>query len=283
MEKVILMPSQLDYNKSSYVLLSQIQNTIIDCEEDTIILNFKDCKFCHAIFMSFIGSLFVWAECFGKKLKYRIPTTGSFSDYFKKSGLYSYMTGDTTDYTNSNTIPFHEVSMDDSDIISYIDNILRLAPITLSDKAQESLFKNIYEIFINSIEHSGASHGVYACGHWFPTKKELVFSVYDTGMGIPTKIRKSVDPYISSKDAIIWALEKGNSTKQLDNGTPRGVGLYDFHEFIHLNHGVFSIVSNDICYLFDTNTSYIPLDKPFIGTMVSFIIRNDEEHIYISR
>lgn len=283
MEKIIKVPNKLNINASSYKLLAQIQNMVINCEENEIILDFSHCKFSHAIFTSFIGSLGIWAICLNKKIKYRVDTQGQLFDYFKKSGLISYMTGDTTDYTNGNTIRFQKVCMDDSDIIDYIDNILRLAPITLSGKAEESLFKNIYEIFVNSVEHSGAKHGVYACGHWFPKKKELVFSVYDTGIGIPEKIKRNIDSSMSSKDAIEWALQKGNSTKQLDNGTPRGVGLFEFHQFIHLNNGLFSIVSDDMCYLYDNTISYIPLDKPIIGTMVSFIIRNDEDHIYISR
>lgn len=173
--------------------------------------------------------------------------------------------------------------MDDSKIINYIDTILNLAPIQLTDSAKELLFKNIYEIFNNSVEHSDAQKGVYSCGHWMPKKKELVFSVYDTGIGIPALVKSKISTEFTSSQAIDWALTKGNSTKQLKNGIPRGIGLSDLKDFIKLNKGSFSIISNDIYYSYDQTDIYQTLGNPIIGTMLSFIIRNDEDHIYFAK
>lgn len=283
MQKIIKMPKILSNNiYDTYNFLANLQHTIIDCSENEIILDFSACPFSHAIFTAFIGSLSVWAIYSGKIIKYRVKKNSQLYKYFKRSGLYSFITGDIVNYTNGNTIPFRKVLMDDSEIIDYIDNILKLAPVKLSGNAEEILFKNIYEIFNNSIEHSNAKYGVYACGHWLPKIKELVFSVYDTGIGIPERIKTQINPDFTSKDAMKWALLKGNSTKQLDNGAPRGVGLSELKNFIRLNKGAFNIVSNDIYYSYNQEDTYIYLDKPIIGTMISFIIRNDEEHIYIA-
>lgn len=283
MQKIIKMPRILSNNVyNTYNYLAKLQNIIIDCPEDEIILDFSSCPFSHAIFTAFIGSLSVWAMRFRKSITYRFKRGSQLSSYFKHSGLYNFITGDTVDYTNGNTIPFRKVHMDDSEIIDYIDNILKLAPVKLSGNAEEILFKNIYEIFNNSVDHANANNGVYACGHWMPNKKELVFSVYDTGIGIPARIKTQINRDFTSKDALEWALIKGNSTKQLDDGTPRGVGLSDLKNFIYLNKGAFNIVSNDIYYSYNQEDTYIYLDRPIIGTMISFIIRNDEEHIYIA-
>lgn len=282
MEKIIVMPPKLNGRFNTYNYLASLQNTIIDCPENQIILDFRQCTFSHAIFTSFIGSLAVWAKGFDKSLVYRVFKDSQLNTYFKRSGLFNFITGDTVDYTNGNAIPFREVHMDDESIMDYIDNILNLAPINLTGNAKGVLFKNIYEIFINSTEHSGAQKGVYACGHWMPKQKRLVFSVYDTGIGIPAHIKSNVDSKLSSTDAIEWALVKGNSTKQLDDGTPRGLGLSDLKKFIELNSGTFTIVSNDVYYSYDKNITCSYLEKPIIGTIVSFTICNDEKHIYFA-
>lgn len=282
MEKIIKMPQTLNVKFNTYNFLASLQNTIIDCPENRIILDFQNCRFSHAIFTAYIGSLAVWAKSFNKTLIYRFAPYSDLYNYFKKSGLFTYITGDTVDYTNGNTIPFREVHTDDDSIIDYIDNILKLAPVNLTISAQSALFKNIYEIFINCTEHSVAQKGVYACGHWMPRKKILVFSVYDTGIGLPTHIKSHVDAKLTSADAVKWALIKGNSTKQLDNGTPRGLGLSDLKDFLELNSGSFTIVSNDIYYSYNQTVTCSYLEKPIIGTMISFSIRNDEKHIYFT-
>lgn len=43
-----------------------------------------------------------------------------------------------------------------------------------------------------------------------------------------------------------------------------------------------SIVSNDVYYSYDKNITCSYLEKPIIGTIVSFTICNDEEHIYFA-
>lgn len=280
MEKIIEIPEKLSIKFQTYDYLAWLQNTVIDCSEDRIILDFQNCQFSHAIFTAFIGSLLVWANLFSKKLFYRVSPESKVYDYFKRSGLYNFITGDPTDYSNQNTIPFRQIHMDDSKIVEYIDTILALAPIKLKGNAEAILFKNLYEILINPVEHSGARNGVYTCGHWLPKKKELAFSVYDTGIGIPAHVKQHVNNSFSSEEAIRWALVKGNSTKQLDDFIPRGLGLSDLKDFIVLNNGTFSIISNDIYYSFNQNVSCKPLNTPIIGTMVSFTIRNDEDHIY---
>ncbi len=283
MEKIIKIPHVLSQDFDTYDYLAKLQNIIIDCPENKIILDFQNCSFSHAIFTAFIGSLAIWASNFNKVLVYRAGKDSNIYKYFKHSGLYSYITGDSIDYTNGNTIPFRRIDMDDSKIINYIDTILNLAPIQLTDSAKELLFKNIYEIFNNSVEHSDAQKGVYSCGHWMPKKKELVFSVYDTGIGIPALVKSKISTEFTSSQAIDWALTKGNSTKQLKNGIPRGIGLSDLKDFIKLNKGSFSIISNDIYYSYDQTDIYQTLGNPIIGTMLSFIIRNDEDHIYFAK
>lgn len=281
MDKIIEMPKALNIDYTSYSFLAKLQNTIIDSDCDCIILDFQKCKFSNAAFTALLGALTEIANCFGKSIIYRAEKDSDILKYFKRSGLYNYLKEDSTDYHASNAIPFHKINMDDDYIIDYIDNILKLAPIQLTTNCHDVLFKNIYEIFNNSTDHSRAQFGVFSCGHWMPTKKQLVFSVYDTGIGIPALVKEKIDSSLSSADALEWALVRGHSTKQLTNGIPRGLGLSDLFDFIKLNHGALNIMTNDLYYQYNGSKTIQPINHPIIGTLISITIIADYDHVYI--
>lgn len=275
------MPSQLNVSSDSYKKLANIQHRILESEESKIILDFTETNYVDAIYMAFIGGLKVLSEKYSKQLIYRLRPQTKLYNYFKNSGFYEYVVKKEETYINKNSIPFSEIHMDEDYIVEYINRILSLAPITLSSKADEYLFTSIYEIFSNSSDHSESVNGVFACGHWMPQKKQLVFSVYDTGIGIPTVIRNHIDSHMTSADALKWALKINNSTKQLDDGVPRGVGLPNLLDFINSNNGSLYILSNDIYYSYENGSeNFIPLEHGIVGTMVSFIIISDNTHIY---
>lgn len=279
MDKIITIPYTLNIDKNAYHFLGELQYEIYTCDENSIILNFEHCSFSHAAFTAYFGALTALSQQWGKSIKFHI-NDGSVKDYFLKSGFYDYYFHSEIDHTNNNSIPFTKVNLNDEDLVAYIDNILDLAPITLSDKCRDLLFKNIYEIFSNAVEHSRSNYGVFACGHWMPKKKKLVFSVCDTGIGILRPIKQK-NPSFSSKEAINWALEKGNSTKQLTNGVPRGLGLYDLKAFIKLNNGALNIFSNDIYYNYSSVETTTPLRYDTLGTLITLTITADDKHIYL--
>ena len=275
-----MMPKYITASNKTYNILADLQYDIICCPENTIILSFEDCKFCYPLYTAFIGALSIIAITHQKRLIYRTAEGTKLHNYIMTSGLYTFITKDGEDHTNKNSIPFTEINMEEGSVIEYIDNILQLAPIRLAEKANEVLFNNIYELLNNASEHSKATKGVYACGNWMPKRKELVFSVYDTGIGIPALVKEKIDDTLSSRDAILWSLARGNSTKQLIENTPRGIGLPLFKNFIEVNQGYFSIVSNDICYIYNNREKFYSLNHPIVGTIISFVIRSDTEHIY---
>jgi hypothetical protein len=275
------MPYSLDISSGSYHFLSQLQYNILHSDAEKVILNFTNTSYVNAIFMAYLGGLPPLCKIKNISLVYRLNKRTRLYTYFKHSGLYEYLLNPGTTYVNENAIPFAKISMDEDSIIDYINKILDLAPIRLTSDAEEYVFKNIYEIFANSSEHSGERTGVYACGHWMPQKNHLVFSVYDTGIGIPTLIQKKINSKLNSMDALAWALKTGHSTNQLKDGIPRGLGLSDLLEFIGLNEGELHILSNDVYYSYTNGTEkFIQLKHKSVGTMIGFKIVSDYDHIY---
>ena len=256
MEKIIEMPRVLHDSYRTIKILSKIQNTIIKCKEDRIILDFQNCIFSHALFTSYIGALGVIANSDNKTLVFRVRDPSKLCTYIYDSGLYDFIQQKPYSANNKNVIPFTAIDMNDDAIIDYTNTILSHAPVELDTNVDQQLFKNLYEILSNAVEHSHARHGIYGCGHWFPKKQELAFSVYDTGIGIDTSVKQKINPSFSSEEAIKWSFEINNSTKQLDDYIPRGVGLPEFLEFIKRNNGELSIICNDICYIYNNYITY---------------------------
>ena len=281
-EKVIIFPKKLNNDAPSYKFLSELQEHIRSDPEASILFDMSECEFCHAIFTSFLGTMLRVAEHFGKKATICTKINSKVETYLKRSGLYSYVTNDPSDYTNENTLPFCRISSkNEEDVLEYIENIINHAPVRLTEPAHELLFQNIYEVFCNASEHSREDLGVYACGHWMPNTRDLVFSIYDTGIGIPSLVKETIVEVQSSEEAILWALRQGNSTKQLEDGVPRGLGLSKLLSFILLNKGRLDIFSNDICYSFNKGHSYyFSLPNPIMGTFIGITIVADNVHIY---
>lgn len=284
MEKVFKMRT-LNNNRIAFQFLTELQVNILNCKADRIILDFQSCTFTHAVFSSYIGALAEICRKNNKRIVFRFLSSESkVFKYFKRSGLYDYISKGTILHTNENAVPFWKVDMDDEDLMPYIDKIIDLSKISIEEIARQELFRNFYEIFTNAKEHSNERFGVYACGHWMPQKKCLVFSLYDTGIGIPQLVKDKVDSTMSDEEALIWALKTGHSTKQLESGVPRGVGLSDLKKFVRLNRGRLSILSNGIFYDYQgKQKEYVgKLVNRNIGTMVCVTIDQDDEHIYIS-
>lgn len=273
----------LNNKREDFMFLAKLQEDVLTCEEKRIILSFEKCKFSHAIFTSFIGALTEICKEHGKRITYRFLEDSASLNYFKKSGMCDYMTNDESlSYTNSNALPFWKVDLDDDVFMNYIDSIIGLSHLNILDEAKQKLFKNLYELFVNASEHSHEKNGVFSCGHWMPRNKNLVFSIYDTGIGICDLVKNKIDNTMSKEDALKWALVDGNSTKQLIKGVPRGVGLSDLKKFIALNNGRLTIMSNGVYY--DFSSEHGETIEKFkyntIGTMVCITIMQDEEYIY---
>lgn len=131
------------------------------------------------------------------------------------------------------------------------------------------IVENIYEIYANAIMHGQSDH-VNCCGEYDEVNKILHMTIVDCGVTIPYNVNSYMNnkgkPLLNSCEAIKWAFEEGNTTK---NNTG-GLGLAMLRDFIFHNEGSLDIVSGDgLITIKNKNIESHVLQGSFPGTIVN--------------
>lgn len=139
-------------------------------------------------------------------------------------------------------------------------------------------------MYNNSLEHSGGQYVIG--GKYFKNQKNTYcFSCYDTGIGIPEKVKNSLDHDISQIEAFKWAMKRGNSTANKERGSliPRGLGLDLLRGFAKANDGTIRICSGNVLYKYNPRKGikYYKLNHKFEGTLFEMDIIADNAHRYV--
>lgn len=151
-----------------------------------------------------------------------------------------------------------------------------------TQKAGRLIQESIMEIFVNAVSHGECSY-VYSCGEYDKTKKPpcLDMTIVDRGHSIPFNVNRFIThrnwQALSPCQAIRWALEDGNTTKDI----PGGLGLSTLMDFLRLNQGAMQIVSGlgMVEYRNNQLTDY-ELSKSFDGTIVNMEFNFDDDKNY---
>ena len=150
--------------------------------------------------------------------------------------------------------------------------------INISPGLQDAIAGKVVEIYFNAFEHSQSSIGVFSCGQHYPESGTLQLTVVDFGIGISNSVRtlpENAD--MTAIEALKWAFEPGNSTKQ--QGVRQGEGLHILQEFVQKNHGTLMIFSNDsYVNIGDNGVRYENICTNFLGTLVNIAFRCDEKY-----
>ena len=157
-----------------------------------------------------------------------------------------------------------------------IENHLQDLP-KMSNGVKEKIIETIYEIFVNAQIHSDTKH-IYTCGQFYPNKNIIEFTIVDTGIGFKNKINKTFNTNLTSIQAIKWAIQDKNTSKENSGG----IGLAFIHEFIKLNNGQLQIISNEGFYEFNgfkTETKNFMYEFP--GTIVNLQFNTNDSNEYV--
>jgi hypothetical protein len=174
------------------------------------------------------------------------------------------------------------------------ENTLNLAklivddmPVVMSSRLNEDMVSRIGEMFNNAREHSNAKH-VFG-GRYLKSGKKFCFACYDTGIGIPDRVRQFFADLKKTKpnddNALRWALEPFHSTVTHSN-SPRGQGFMLLQEFASLNRGVIRICTGKVLYTYDcvngtpSEGKFQELRNTFKGTLFEMDINADDRQYH---
>ena len=178
------------------------------------------------------------------------------------------------------TIRFQKLKPTDGKYFkSYVINELigRSELPSMSNMVRDRMAEAIYEIFVNAQIHS-ESKSIYTCGQFFPNKNMIEFTIVDSGVGFKQRVNNRFHGNLSSIQAISWATQDRNTTKEDITG---GIGLALLKEFIEKNKGKMQIISDDGFYQFDKAGEQTQLfDGAFPGTIVNLQFRTDDKSSY---
>jgi hypothetical protein len=155
---------------------------------------------------------------------------------------------------------------------------------TLSALLKKKINTSILEIFNNCYTH-GRCDFVYTCGEFYPEESILRFGISDMGATIRANVNaylKKSGSSIPGKDAIEWAVEPGNTTKE--GAIPGGLGLSMIRDFLRLNEGSIQIISSNGYWqekkgIIFANT----LKDRFLGTIVNLEFNLNDNSSYMLR
>jgi hypothetical protein len=175
------------------------------------------------------------------------------------------------------TISFRSFNPNDKvGFVSYIESDLlvhRGLP-TLSAQQKDDILDSLIEVFNNIEIHSNSESDFFVCGQYYPTKGVLIFTIVDLGVGfLPAIQLKTKGVVNNSYDAILWALEKRNTTKST---TPGGIGLFDLYNYFKGSNGNLQIITGDTFWSIDMEQTLLKrfhFAAPYTGSILNLFFK----------
>lgn len=269
--------------KIAFERISELQNDIINSDEKTVELTIGIRTQTGLTFAFLIGCLIFLGLSKEKILRikpnkkiYALLKRINVPDFFNQQNVQ--------DMLEDKQLPCFRLIKRENDIFKLITEIGSEAPVEMSAELKIILTSRIGEMFLNAMEHSNAKYIVG--GKYFKQdNNKYCFAAYDTGVGIPTKVRDyfkgKVQYPIADISALKWAMKRGSST--VNNAeVPRGVGLDLLKSFARLNDGAIRICSGKALYIYNSKSeNYYQLENEFHGTLFEMDIIADNDHKYI--
>ena len=268
-------PGHFDKLFRIYYQIAQLSEDYLD-----ITIDFHYCEFLGHTGVAFLGGLAHLIQARGGRVNFNWDSLqpNIRMNLAQNGFLYHFSYGSSP--WDGNSIPYHSDLQHDAtalgDYLRY--KWLGKGWVNISAGLQEAITGQVSEIYLNAFDHSQSQIGVFSCGQHYPKLRMLHLTVIDFGIGIPTSVRSLPEnASFTTSEALFWAFQSGNTTKQ--NDISRGLGLNLLQEFVIKNHGNLMIFSNDGYVTIDDNgVRYENKDINFSGTLVNIALRCDEQY-----
>lgn len=250
-----------------------------------VTFDFSHCDFLRPNAVAFLGGLSRLIQHRGGKARLLVGTMrGRVATNLLQNG-FAHAMGAKTPAWQGNAIPYQEhLTQDKNKIIESLkQDWLGRGWISVSAALADGIAGQVWEVFTNAFEHSKSTVGVYSCGQYLPKRRELLLTVADFGVGIPSNVRIYLgDLTMSAADAMRWAFTPGHTT-QPQQTFPRGLGLELLKEFVQKANGSLVVYSHDgrarIDRRGETYDNFVPF---FEGTLVQIRLLCDDKHYMLS-
>lgn len=236
-----------------------------------VVFDFKEVVFIDGNLSALLGTMFEILISNGNSIEVDSISGPVESILIRNGFLFEFRLTTIMD-SSENSIAYKSFTpIDDVSFRDYITTqlITRKDFPVLSKELQKKIVQNIFEIYENARTH-GLCEWIHTCGQFYPTRpgKPLYFTIVDKGINIKENVAHYLKQDISAKDAIEWAMVKGNSTKI--GNISGGLGLAIIFEFIELNQGKIQVISSDGYYEYSRGKIVKKtLNYVFDGTVVN--------------
>ena len=273
----IVFSDNLCKGRIVYDNIAKLHNEIIQSLDDTISLSITTEGRFGRTFLFLIPCLQYLATQHNKQIKISVSKT-----IYENLGRLSFIdTKQTVGIGSGVKMRFVRLETDEK-VLDLAKGIVEEMPVALSPRLQEDMVSRIGEIFNNAHYHSDAR---YVLGGRYPkAEKRICLACYDTGIGIPERVRRffnSSVSVISDETALRWAMAPFHSTAAREN-EPKGHGFNLLKNFALLNHGVIRVCTGNILYTYDCKAGdsgkekFQKLKYSFKGTLFEMDINSDE-------
>lgn len=238
------MPKKITSDLKSINKLINIYNKITDIEDDEITFNFSPTNWMSGELFALFGALtYNLYKKYGKKI-FVAGISDDIHEVLKGNNFSNVIINMENGSTKKNSIKFTNfkkqlIQGNKNCFAEYLKE--ELSPkLELLGTEIEYIITNLSEIFINSRTH-GNTTDIFCCGQKYPKISKIRLILVDLGVGIPFNVRNKIEK-ISDIECIRWAIEKGNTTKDLTKDTG-GLGLNSVLNFVDQHNGNLSIIS----------------------------------------
>lgn len=267
---------QLRAEASGFRALGKLHESIQTIADSAIVLDCQDLVWLDAHLAAPLKTIFGHSHKRSNTIQFKglnndVRTILSKNGMLKRKELDNFHT----------TIPVTSFGLDQEvDFASYSRrHLARKEMPRMSSQLRGKFFEGIDELFANCALHSLSPIKVVAAGQFFPRGERLAFCLSDGGRGIDGSLTASGIGYSSPEEAIDWAMQSNNTTRQGD--IPGGLGLKLLREFIEKNGGRLIVVSS-AGYWCQNGASVrkVRLAQPFPGTVVIMEIVTSDHKSY---
>lgn len=272
----IKVPSEFIFSFDNLNNLLKQVNSISGSNND-ISFDFSDTYWMNAEMTTIFGALFenffknnnsiLIKQDFYPKVKEIIQKNGFLSFYQLERKIQDVF---------GSTIPYYVFKSNEIDSIDrYLgEEVFKKITEHVSHEEIEILENALYEVIHNIKDHA-ESDLVIMCGQYYHSQRQLVFTIADVGITIPNKVNQIKN--MNDLDCIDWAIQKGNSTKNIISS---GLGLFDIKSNLS-GIGMLQIVSNHAYWeqnIYNTVTRKV-LVSAFPGTLINMTLYLDGNYL----